>query len=215
MTWRVAHALDVLLVEINAVAPSRSTASDGSIGDSAHATRTSDHNPWVVDHNGVGVVRARDFTHDPDDGLDCNDLAVHLAGLLGEHPALRSGAYVIWNRRIISRDRISEGWRAYTGSNPHDKHLHVSVTTDEAGYDSAQPWGWNNQEGDDMFSDKDREALRATRKAVDELAAAEKERARKALERDQRIARRLRAAIEDVDREVLEAIADELDGARR
>lgn len=146
MTWRVARSLDVLLEEINAAAPSRSKISDGSIGDAAHASRDSDHNPWVIDSDGDGVVRARDFTHDPAGGLDCNKLAAHLASLIGEHPALGPGSYVIWNRRIISRDRISEGWRPYTGSNPHDHHLHQSVTLAQAGYDSSASWGWPHEE---------------------------------------------------------------------
>lgn len=146
MTWRVARALDVLRDEINAAAPRRSTVSDGSIGDAAHATRDSDHNPWVV-KGGQGIVRARDFTHDPASGLDCNELAHCLAALLaiGTHPACRSGAYVIWNERIFSFDRRHEGWRWYgnwsTGKNPHDKHLHLSVTTDPVGFDSTHPWG--------------------------------------------------------------------------
>ncbi len=143
MSWRVARSLDRLLFEINRAAPNRSTASDGSIGDAAHATRHSDHNPWVKDSDGVGVVRARDFTHDPDGGLNCHQLARHLARRLkkGNHPALRSGAYIIWNGRIISRDRIGEGWRNYTGSNQHTAHLHLSVSTGPA-YDSRKGWGW-------------------------------------------------------------------------
>lgn len=146
MSWRVARSLDVLLAELNAAAPARSKVSDGSIGDAAHASRTSDHNPWVIDASGQGVVRARDFTHDPDGGLDCNVLAVQLAALLGKHPALGSGAYIIWNGRIISTDRLSEGWRPYAGSNKHTKHLHLSVATTwnrltRRGYDSARKWG--------------------------------------------------------------------------
>lgn len=172
MTWRVARSLDVLLDEINAVAPDRSKASDGSIGDPAHSSRLSDHNP-----NAAGVVRARDFTHDSDGGLDCNVLAPFLADLLGEHPALRSGAYVIWNRRIISRDRIDEGWRAYTGTNPHDHHLHLSVATDAAGYDSTAAWGWETQ-GDEMADyaeqlDRIEAAARGVGESLDRLAAAE------------------------------------------
>ncbi|WP_418060819.1 hypothetical protein [Pimelobacter simplex] len=138
MTWRTARSLDVALAEINAHAPKRSKLSDGSIGDTAHSARTSDHNP-----NKAGVVRARDFTHDPHGGLDCNVLANLLAERLrGNHPAVATGAYVIWKRRIISRDRIREGWRPYTGSNPHTKHLHLSVTTvaGSLGYDSTAPW---------------------------------------------------------------------------
>ncbi len=76
MAWRTAKSLDVLLDEINRAAPKRSKASDGSIGDAAHATRSSDHNPWVR-WLGTGIVTARDFTHDPAGGLDCNKLAAH------------------------------------------------------------------------------------------------------------------------------------------
>lgn len=141
MSWRVARSLDVLLEEINAAAPTRSKVSDGSIGDAAHASRDSDHNPWVT-FGGQGIVRARDFTHDPAGGLDCNTLAERLAELIavGGHPALRSGAYVIWQRRIFSFDRRAEGWRAYAGSNPHEHHCHLSVSLDPAGFDSSLPW---------------------------------------------------------------------------
>lgn len=143
---RDARSLEVLLNEINKAAPNRSTASDGGIGDAAHASRDSDHNPWVKDANGVGVVRARDFTHHPKGGLDCNVLASFLASKLGVHPALGSGAYVIWNRRIISTNRKSEGWRPYSGANAHDKHLHLSVET-APGYDSRTPFGWGGSSG--------------------------------------------------------------------
>lgn len=140
-SWRVAKSLDVLLQEVNASAPNRSKISDGSIGDAAHASRTSDHNPWLI-FGGQGIVRARDFTHDPDGGLDCNDLAEALAALtaVGGHPALRSGAYTIWRGRIFSFDRRHEGWRPYSGPNAHEKHLHQSVATDPAGFDSTLPW---------------------------------------------------------------------------
>ena len=141
MSWRVARSLDVLLGEINAAAPLRSKVSDGSIGDAAHATRASDHNPWVT-FGGYGIVRARDFTHDPANGLDCEELATGLAALIavGGHPACRSGAYVIWQGHIFSFDRRHEGWRPYSGSNPHNHHLHLSVATDPAGFDSLLPW---------------------------------------------------------------------------
>lgn len=140
MSYREARSLSTLLAEINAAAPRRSKISDGWIGDAAHASRTSDHNPWIK-VGGLGVVRARDFTHDPAGGLDCNRLAAALVPLLGKHPALGSGAYIIWNRRIISTDRLREGWRTYTGSNGHTQHLHVSVCTAVSGFDSTARWG--------------------------------------------------------------------------
>lgn len=211
MSWRVARALDVLRAEIDDLGPNRSTISDGSIGDAAHASRDSDHNPWVIDSDGTGVVRARDFTHDPAGGLDCNELALFLAGLLGEHPAMRSGAYVIWNRRIISRDRISEGWRSYGGSNAHTAHLHLSVALDQAGYDSRAPWGWNEDKEDDMFSDQDRAELKAARKAADDAATAVEALATETRKRDRRNGQTIRKAIRGGKREVLEALADQLD----
>lgn len=142
MSWRTARSIDVLGDEIDAAYPGRSKASDGTIGDAAHATRDSDHNPFII-VNGVGVVRARDITHDPAHGCDADVLADRVAGLiaLGAHPALRHGAYVIRNSRIFSFDRRGEGWRPYGGSNPHTKHVHVSVSLDPAGFDSTAPWG--------------------------------------------------------------------------
>lgn len=153
--WRVARSLDVLLDEVNAKAPRRSKVSDGSIGDAAHATRTSDHNPWVQ-YGGYGIVRARDITHDPANSLDCQWLAEVLTALIatGVHPACRSGAYVIWRSRIYSFDRRHEGWRPYSGSNPHDKHLHISVATDPAGFDSTASW-LVHQEDDMALTDED------------------------------------------------------------
>lgn len=196
MSWRVARALDVLLAEINAAAPNRSTISDGSIGDAAHASRDSDHNPWVIDSDGIGVVRARDFTHDPAGGLDCNDLAFVLAGMLGEHPALRSGAYVIWNRRIISRDRISEGWRPYTESNPHDHHLHLSVALDQAGYDSAAPWSWDTEE-DPMGAFTKADLTEIVREAVGKELEPIREQLAAAADRERRLFTNLRVILRE------------------
>lgn len=161
MSWRMARSLDVALAEINASAPRRSKVSDGGIGDAAHSSRTSDHNP-----NSAGVVRARDYTDDPKGGFSASAYADHVAGMLGRHPALGPGAYVIWNRRIISTARLREGWRRYTGANPHTQHVHVSVGT--TGYDSTASWGWpakpKKEDWFTMATKKDlREAIRAER----------------------------------------------------
>lgn len=136
MAWRLAKSLEVLRSEINAAAPKRSKASDGTIGDDAHQASASDHNP-----NQEGVVCAADFTHDPDDGADMNVFAEILKRR--KHRAVK---YVIWNRRIWSKARDGEGWRAYKGANPHTKHMHVSVGVGDDGhstgpYDDTSTWG--------------------------------------------------------------------------
>jgi hypothetical protein len=114
MGWRVARSLDVLLGQLNALAPNRSKVSDGSIGDLSHQNRDSDHNPWY----GPGIVTARDFTHDPG-RLDCHSVAERLVA--NRDPRIK---YLIWNRYIWSP---AGGWRRYTGTNPHTSHLHLSV----------------------------------------------------------------------------------------
>ncbi|ACL57498.1 hypothetical protein [Methylobacterium nodulans] len=132
--WRVAEALLVLRRQVNARAPHRSKASDGTIGDAAHAVRTSDHNPWIVDA-GTGVVTGMDLTHDPAGGCDAGALAEALRA--GRDPRIK---YVIWNRQIFSATVNPWTWRSYTGRNPHNKHVHISVREDKDHYDQASEW---------------------------------------------------------------------------
>lgn len=130
MTWRLAKSLETLRSQINALSPNRSKSSDGSIGDEAHASRSSDHNPWVDDR----VVTAIDITHDPAHGVDSEELAETLRA--SRDTRIK---FIISNRKIASFDKTWT-WRAYTGSNPHDHHVHISVRPEKALYDSVAPW---------------------------------------------------------------------------
>lgn len=135
--WRVAGALDQLLDQLNSLAPNRSTAADGAIGDTAHAARRSDHNPRIFGWAPHPLVLARDFTHDPRGGLDCARLAAALRDTCD-----RRVAYVIWAGHIMSgydQTHPAWQWRPYRGPNPHDKHLHLSVVPD-ARAQSRIPW---------------------------------------------------------------------------
>lgn len=137
MAWTVDPGLQVLLAQINAAAPNRSKASDGSIGDPAHQAGTSDHNPEypAPAGNPAGEVDARDFTHDPRyAGSDMHQVTEAIR--LSRDPRV---AYVIWNRRIYSGAAGPSPWvwRGYAGDNPHDKHAHVSVRDVNRG---TQPW---------------------------------------------------------------------------
>jgi hypothetical protein len=137
--WRVAGSLLVLRGEINERWPERDKTSDGTIGDAAHAARGSDHNPFIVDDDGIGVVRALDVDVD---GINAAQLAEHLRqlGKQGDD-RLNGKGYVIFNRRIASEVQ-NWTWRHYDGANPHTAHLHVSVSRKpDPGYDSLGTWG--------------------------------------------------------------------------
>jgi murein L,D-transpeptidase YcbB/YkuD len=138
MTWRTAKSLDILLRQINALSPNRDKSSDGSIGDERHASRSSDHNPWVHDAEGNGIVTARDFTNDPKHGVVSDQIAKMLVASRDDRIK-----YVISNGKIASGSGQSQPawvWRKYSGANPHDHHCHVSVKPDKEHYDDDGPW---------------------------------------------------------------------------
>ncbi|NOT54007.1 MAG: hypothetical protein HOP18_05320 [Deltaproteobacteria bacterium] len=134
MAWRAAQSLVRLREQINQIAPRRSIASDGTIGDENHRSRNSDHNPWVRD-GAIGIVTAIDITHDPDGGCNAEQIVQTLVD--SRDPRIK---YLIWNRRIISSQVRPWVWRDYTGQNPHTKHFHLSVKPEKASYDSTTPW---------------------------------------------------------------------------
>lgn len=134
MTWRLALSLAQLRDQVNDRWPNRDKSSDGSVGDAAHATRSSDHNPWVKD-GALGVVTAIDITHDPRSGCDSYALADVIRA--SRDPRVK---YIISNRRICSSDVDPWQWREYRGANPHDHHVHISVHSDKKRYDAVDPW---------------------------------------------------------------------------
>ena len=131
MQWRLAKGLIRLRDQVNAKYPQRSKASDGAVGDQAHSARKSDHNP-----DAAGVVHAIDLTHDPRNGFDSYRFAEHL--LRTQDPRL---SYVISNGKIGSGPRgPSPGiWRKYSGANPHDHHVHVSIVAGSIA-DDVRDW---------------------------------------------------------------------------
>jgi hypothetical protein len=136
MAWRNAKSLDVYRGQINDLYPRRNKASDGTKASSQHTRQNpnSDHEP-----NKDGVVTAQDITHDPKNGCDCNKIVDAL--VRSRDSRIK---YIIWNRRIINSSAAGGAmpwtWRPYGGSNPHDKHSHLSVSSDPAKYDDTAPW---------------------------------------------------------------------------
>lgn len=131
MAWVLVAWAHQFRRELNALAPDRDTASDGSVGDLAHQEYPSGHNPDESgnaerqDSDSIDEVRAIDVDVDlrvP--GLTAQMIVAYLVG------RCRAGLerrliYIIFNGVIWS---ASGGWvaRTYTGSNPHDKHFHLS-----------------------------------------------------------------------------------------
>lgn len=146
MAWVVAPALNALLAELNSVAPGRDKSSDGSIGDQAHSTSPSGHNPDETgkpedfDADSVDEVRARDFDTDLNrPGLNMEMVCQFLV------QACRAGR-ITWIKYIIFNSRIwtaSNGWvtQTYTGSNTHSQHMHVSCKPDTASENTTRPVG--------------------------------------------------------------------------
>lgn len=114
-----------VLRQATALAPNRKKASDGLLPSAAHikASPNSDHN------TGLAV----DLTHDPKHGIDCADIFEKLK----EDKRVE---YLIFQGKIWSKKRAKEGNRKYSGSNPHNKHLHISI--DPAMADDTSPWFW-------------------------------------------------------------------------
>jgi len=120
---RATPAAIAVLRQATALRPKRKKASDGLLPSAAHLTQSpnSDHN------TGYAV----DLTHDPKNDIDCFDIYEKLKS----DPRVK---YLIFTGKIWS---IKNGESKYTGSNPHNKHLHISIK-DNCGNDTSPWFAW-------------------------------------------------------------------------
>ena len=102
--------------------PERDRKSDGWIGDAAHSSRPSDHNPDKAN----GFVRAIDVDKNldsrPSTGAYLAD-QIRLCAKAGD----KRISYVIYAGKIASSKKAWR-WRPYDGINRHDHHIHISFT---------------------------------------------------------------------------------------
>jgi hypothetical protein len=112
-----------VLRQATAIKPLRKKASDGLLPSAAHISKSPDS-----DHNTGYAV---DLTHDKLGGIDCFNIFEELK-------ADKRVKYLIFTGKIWSAERASEGDREYTGSNKHNKHLHISIK--EGCGDDTSPW---------------------------------------------------------------------------
>lgn len=135
----LAPSLAAFRSEANARYPNRDKSSDGWIGDTAHSTRPSDHNPG-----------ARDLVHayDLDEDLDGNgtDAGAELQWMVNHIVARRDRrvSYLIYEGRMWRSYPTSSvpAWAPapYSGTNAHRKHLHVSILSTVTAEQDTGPW---------------------------------------------------------------------------
>jgi len=142
LNWRLAESLVTLGEQLSEIWPQGGPA-DGTIGDAAHASRRSDHNPNLHD-----VVTALDM----DEVVENRGDALVAALVAARDPRIK---YIIHEAQII-RSYARTGtipWHPspYSGTNLHPNHVHISVSTLSARYDDTRAWTLTGL-GDDMAS---------------------------------------------------------------
>lgn len=112
-----------VLRQATALRPKRKKASDGLLPSAAHISQSpnSDHNTGY----------AADLTHDPENGIDCFEIYEKLQ-------SDKRVKYLIFRGKIWT---LKNGEYRYTGSNPHNKHLHISINN-ESGNDKSEWFPW-------------------------------------------------------------------------
>ena len=122
---KASPAAVAVLRQATALKPLRKKLSDGLLPSAAHQKQnpSSDHN------TGLAV----DLTHDPKHGIDCADIFEKLKDD-------KRVDYLIFNGFIWSKSKSKQGNRKYTGSNKHEKHLHISIKAEFAA--DTSPWFW-------------------------------------------------------------------------
>lgn len=130
---RLARSLITLYNQVEAAFPGRQTELDGTIGDAAHQSRDSEHNP---DEN--RVVRALDLDTDPVHGFDARRFAEQLVASKDNRIL-----YLISNRQIVRSyprsGTVPWQWAPYTLDNPHTEHCHISIVKGALA-DDQRPW---------------------------------------------------------------------------
>lgn len=129
MNWYFCKAGEQLRKQVDELWPGRDRTSDGTIGDTSHSARKSDHNP-----NAAGAVTAWDCDLDLSQTEKVGTLVASLQA--SRDPRLK---YLIFNAQITTKGDITQ-WQPYHGTNAHRHHAHISFASDPALYDGDRTW---------------------------------------------------------------------------
>lgn len=129
MSYTIPPSLKAIIADANRVAPNRSRASDGTIGDLAHQAQgsSSDHNP-----DARGIVHAVDVTNDPANGMDTWHWGQIVASRMIAGFETRV-EYLVSNdgqKDVIFHPSVHGNRWVQNGSSPkqeHRNHLHTSI----------------------------------------------------------------------------------------
>lgn len=144
MAWHLAPSLKKLQSDLDAEFGSN-RPDDGTIGDQAHAARSSEHNPDNdPDPMPKGAVSAIDVYTTANGKTWITE--AEFAKLLAIFKKDSRVWYVIHKGYIYSRTHGFEKQK-YTGSNPHNTHIHLSLMQTKAAHDSVASWKISNVKG--------------------------------------------------------------------
>ena len=113
--------------QVNKRWPKRDKRSDGWIGDKAHVSRESDHNP-----DARGLVHALDIDADldPKDPGAAQRLANQIVAYAASGiPGANRVKYVVFNNAVASGSYANSMWTWRKGNYGHEHHVHVSFST--------------------------------------------------------------------------------------
>jgi hypothetical protein len=136
---KLAPALVTLIHQLEAAYPAQAwqtSPQTGTIGDAAHAAEgsASDHNAWLDN-----TVRALDVAANTPGGPDAEALFQMVNRMYAAQDArVWPNGYAIYNGRITDWDNPG-GFHTQDGD-PHLEHVHISVSQNPAGFNSAAPW---------------------------------------------------------------------------
>lgn len=139
MSYTIPPLLHAILADADRIAPGRSHASDGTVGDLTHQQQggSSDHNP-----DGRGVVHAADVTHDPAHGFDRWQQAQRIANRIVAGLERRVKYLITSDGQVdrIFNPSVSLTWRVNGNpKNDHTSHLHISILSGSAVENSTAP----------------------------------------------------------------------------
>jgi len=134
--WRTAFSINTFGDQIMALRGNDDSYSkDGTVGDTAHSNRVSDHNP-----DEDGIVRAIDFEESSPGFVD--DVGERLRHAKDERLKYFIHDVRIFKGYVDSAGRPAWMWQAYDGPNGHKDHGHLSVVSTVIA-ESTKPWPIN------------------------------------------------------------------------